>query len=74
VIPSGHGGFFYDRLLNPLLFLRTIYADKDRAEALLEREPWRLAGSRCDPDSSPTGRKRGAIASSRISRASAVEK
>lgn len=31
---KGHGGFFYDRLLNPLL-LRTIYADKDRAEALL---------------------------------------
>ena len=30
----GHGGFFYDRILNPLL-LGTIYADKERAEALL---------------------------------------
>ena len=30
----GHGGFLYDRILNPLL-LGTIYADKDRAEALL---------------------------------------
>ncbi len=30
----GHGGFFYDRILNPLL-LGPIYADKDRAEALL---------------------------------------
>jgi putative NADH-flavin reductase len=34
----GHGGFLYDRLLNPL-FLRTIYADKNRAEALLEQHP-----------------------------------
>jgi putative NADH-flavin reductase len=31
---KGHGGFFYDRLFNPLL-LRTIYADKDRQEALI---------------------------------------
>jgi hypothetical protein len=27
---KGHGGFFYDRILNPLL-LATNYADKDRA-------------------------------------------
>ena len=31
---KGHGGFFYDRLINPLL-LRTIYQDKDRQEALI---------------------------------------
>jgi putative NADH-flavin reductase len=30
---KGHGGFFYDRILNPLL-LATNYADKDRAESL----------------------------------------
>ena len=29
-----HGGFFYDRILNPLL-LKTIYADKDREEAVV---------------------------------------
>jgi len=32
---KGHGGFFYDYLLQPLL-LRTLYADKDRAELLLK--------------------------------------
>lgn len=31
---KGHGGFFYDRIFNPLL-LRTIYQDKDRQEALI---------------------------------------
>ena len=31
---KNHGGFFYDRILNPLL-LKTIYADKDREEALV---------------------------------------
>jgi putative NADH-flavin reductase len=30
----GHGGFFYDRIVNPLL-LRTIYEDKDRQEELI---------------------------------------
>jgi putative NADH-flavin reductase len=30
---KGHGGFFYDRILNPLL-LATNYADKDRAESI----------------------------------------
>lgn len=30
----GHGGFFYDRIIQPL-FMRTIYEDKDRQEALL---------------------------------------
>jgi len=31
---KGHGGFLYDGLFNPLL-LKTIYADKDRQEALI---------------------------------------
>ena len=30
----GHGGFFYDRVFQPLL-LRTIYADKDRQEEIV---------------------------------------
>jgi len=32
---KGHGGFFYDRILNPLL-LGTNYADKDRAESIVK--------------------------------------
>lgn len=31
---KGHGGFSYDKIFNPLL-LKTIYADKDRQEALI---------------------------------------
>jgi putative NADH-flavin reductase len=31
---KNHGGFFYDRIFNPLL-LKTIYTDKDRQEALV---------------------------------------
>lgn len=31
---KGHGGFFYDRILNPLL-LKQDYADKERQEAIL---------------------------------------
>ncbi|MFA5183823.1 MAG: SDR family oxidoreductase [Syntrophales bacterium] len=31
---KGHGGFLYDRLVNPIL-LKTIYEDKDRQEALI---------------------------------------
>ena len=30
----GHGGFFYDRIVQPL-FLKTVYEDKDRQEAML---------------------------------------
>lgn len=30
----GHGGFLYDRIFNPL-FLKTIYADKDRQETIV---------------------------------------
>lgn len=29
----GHGGFFYDKIINPLL-MKTIYEDKDRQEAI----------------------------------------
>jgi putative NADH-flavin reductase len=32
---KGHGGFFYDRILNPLL-LATNYVDKDRAESIVK--------------------------------------
>ncbi len=32
---KGHGGFFYDRILNPLL-LKQDYADKNRQEAILK--------------------------------------
>ncbi len=40
---KGHGGFFYDRVFNPLL-LKTIYADKEREEALIRasRIPWMI--------------------------------
>ena len=31
----GHGGFFYDKIFQPLL-LGTIYADKDREEELIK--------------------------------------
>jgi len=31
---KGHGGFLYDKIFNPLL-LKTIYADKDREEAII---------------------------------------
>ena len=31
---KGHGGFFYDRIINPLL-LKEIYEDKDRQEKLI---------------------------------------
>lgn len=32
---KGHGGFLYDRITNPLL-LKTIYADKNRSEAIIK--------------------------------------
>ncbi len=32
---KGHGGFFYDKIMNPLL-LKTIYQDKDKQEQLLK--------------------------------------
>jgi len=32
---KGHGGFFYDRVLNPFL-LSTIYDDKNRQEAIIK--------------------------------------
>lgn len=31
---KGHGGFFYDRIFNPLM-LRKVYTDKDRQETLI---------------------------------------
>ena len=32
---KGHGGFLYDKIFNPL-FLKTIYQDKDREEAIIK--------------------------------------
>jgi putative NADH-flavin reductase len=32
----GHGGFFYDKIVNPLL-LKTAYEDKDRQEAIVRK-------------------------------------
>ncbi|MFK7974708.1 MAG: NAD(P)-dependent oxidoreductase [Halioglobus sp.] len=50
----GHGGFFYDRLLQPLL-LKTMYEDKDRSEALIyaSEVPWTIVrpGFLVDTDS-----------------------
>lgn len=55
----GHGGFLYDRLVNPLL-LRTIYADKNRAEGLLEGQPsdWLVVRPGFLTDHPETGRYR----------------
>ena len=33
----GHGGFFYDKIMNPLL-LKTIYQDKNKQEQILKNE------------------------------------
>lgn len=33
---KGHGGFLYDRVINPI-FLKEIYKDKDRQEALIQK-------------------------------------
>ncbi|MGQ9919982.1 MAG: NAD(P)-dependent oxidoreductase [Desulfobacca sp.] len=40
---KGHGGFFYDRLVQPLL-LKRIYEDKDRQEAMIKasRVAWTI--------------------------------
>ncbi|MBT8334765.1 MAG: SDR family oxidoreductase [Deltaproteobacteria bacterium] len=35
---KGHGGFLYDKIFNPL-FLKTIYQDKDREEAIIKSSP-----------------------------------
>ena len=37
----GHGGFLYDRILQPL-FMKTVYEDKDRQEALLRASDARV--------------------------------
>jgi nucleoside-diphosphate-sugar epimerase len=56
----GHGGFLYDRIFRPLL-LRTIYADKDRQEAILrasEDLDWSILRPGFLVDEAPTGRVR----------------
>lgn len=55
----GHGGFLYDRLVLPLL-LRSIYADKDRQEAILRASDtdWTIVRPAYLTDGPATGRFR----------------
>ena len=56
---KGHGGFFYDRILNPLL-LGTSYADKDRAESIVKASnvDWIIVRPGFLTDGSRTGKYR----------------
>ena len=55
----GHGGFFYDRIFQPLL-LRNVYADKDRQEAVVKSSglDWIIVRPSMLTDKPPTGRIR----------------
>jgi uncharacterized protein YbjT (DUF2867 family) len=55
----GHGGFLYDRLIQPLL-LRKVYEDKDRQEALVRDSglEWVIVRPTVLNDKSGTGRIR----------------
>jgi uncharacterized protein YbjT (DUF2867 family) len=52
----GHGGFFYDHILNPLL-LKEVYKDKDRQEAVVResRLNWTLVRPGVLKNGPPTG-------------------
>ena len=52
----GHGGFFYDRILQPL-FLKSVYDDKDRQEALLRASDvdWTIVRPAALTNGPPTG-------------------
>jgi uncharacterized protein YbjT (DUF2867 family) len=52
----GHGGFLYDRVLLPL-FMKTIYEDKDRQEALLRASDvdWTIVRPGILTNGTPTG-------------------
>jgi putative NADH-flavin reductase len=52
----GHGGFFYDRILQPL-FMKTVYEDKDRQEALLRASDvdWTIVRPGALTNGPPTG-------------------
>ena len=56
---KGHGGFFYDRILNPLL-LGTSYADKDRADSIVKASnvDWIIVRPGFLTDGSRTGKYR----------------
>jgi putative NADH-flavin reductase len=76
---KGHGGFLYDRILNPLL-LQTIYADKDRQEAIVKRSavPWLIVRPGFLTNGSRTGTYRvindlSGVKAGRISRADVAD-
>lgn len=56
---KGHGGFLYDRILKPLL-LKTIYADKDRQEAIIKasKVEWLIVRPGFLTDGEKTGKYR----------------
>ncbi len=75
----GHGGILYDRIIQPLL-LKTIYADKDRQEALVRasRLAWTLVRPGFLTNGPYTGRYRvvselGGITATKISRADVAD-
>ena len=55
----GHGGFFYDKIFQPLL-LRNVYADKDRQEAVVKSSglDWIIVRPSMLTDKPATGRVR----------------
>ena len=59
---AGHGGFVYDRLIKPIL-LRTIYADKDRQEAIIRASDldWVIVRPTVLKDRPATGRVRATV-------------
>lgn len=70
----GHGGFLYDKIFQPLL-LKTIYADKDREEAIIigSQVPWLIVRPAGLTNGPRTGRYRicndlSGVTSRRISR------
>ncbi len=76
---KGHGGFFYDRILNPLL-LETNYADKDRAESIVKASPvkWLIVRPGFLTNGSRTGKYRvienlSGVTAGKISRADVAD-
>jgi putative NADH-flavin reductase len=76
---KGHGGFFYDRILNPLL-LATNYADKDRAESIVKASnvEWLIIRPRFLTNDLRTGKYRvienlSGVAAGKISRADVAD-
>lgn len=76
---KGHGGFFYDRVINPLL-LGTIYADKDRQESIIKASDveWLIVRPGFLTDGPKTGKYRvienlAGITAGKISRADVAD-